>query len=888
MKIRKPRTGRTALSAFAALGSFLLLSASPLPALAGPGLAASFLSSGISEALNDLGYFLDSPPPTGSINFNFSDGGTLFGCARCLWSVSLSGAQDGAETGATVLSSQDNDLQLAPIVLTGATETHGPRSIKFKVTTPRILDDQQDSSNIKVFTLELGAAQPDTALEPGSYANASADPNTATPVLDVFLGVGSCHSATRSFVVDELVYVDAQLAKLTAHFQCGTRFAGVLHYDDALLSGTETVLVRGRVWEDENRDGMQAGDGLNAPDPVLSDVRVDLFSAGLRIAQTMSKGGDVSFMVPAGNYQVGVATPRGMQVTLRDVGGDESRDSDIDPVSGRSDVFDTNTGTPAAVTIGLSRPGGQPTLPLLSNVVQPLLAGNRVSYRESRKTEQLLATDTVLPGSSVMSGSSTRRVTDTAGNLQYLSNDTHGLRLHRAVMLIPDGISTPPLKNRVVIDFSPPLVLLPASVNVGTFSAAGKATVRRLGTNKDKSKSVTLNYAVSSEVTTGFRIGVAPGVLASMETAVGRLPVLAISRSLRFSGQVNSTVVSRLTVSDETYAAGVGLIYANVPAGPRGARLTAVRQGFGDDIDGDRRGDMLTLDTGSSNPPSLVASAQGVTKSLLAWHPRIGTTTSTDLGRVPAQTILHGDFDADGARDLLTYDFDSGLVSLLHLGDGSDQAQALAFAPLGLRLFASGDFHHDGHRTLLWRDDAGALSQWRLDGTVLPEVFRVTDQVGTPLRVPPAWTLAGVGDFDANGASDLLWHETAGQRSTLWLMDGAIRIAKSGLPRVDAKRRVMAVNDFDGDGHCDVLWYDPALRQLELWLMNGASVAARNLLNRPPAGAKLLASGDYDGNGNADLLWRKGEQLTLWLLRKGALYKSGDAGDLAPSNTPLP
>lgn len=119
-------------------------------------------------------------------------------------------------------------------------------------------------------------------------------------------------------------------------------------------------------------------------------------------------------------------------------------------------------------------------------------------------------------------------------------------------------------------------------------------------------------------------------------------------------------------------------------------------------------------------------------------------------------------------------------------------------------------------------------------------------------------------------------------------MDGAVRIAKSGLPRVDAKRRVMAVNDFDGDGHCDVLWYDPALRQLELWLMNGSSVAARNLLNRPPAGAKLLASGDYDGNGNADLLWRKGEQLTLWLLRKGALYKSGDAGDLAPSNTPLP
>ena len=165
MKIRKPRTGRTALSAFAALGALLALSASPLPAVAEPALAAGFLSSGISEALNDLGYFLDSPPPTGSIGSEFSDIDASFRCTRCLWSVNLSAAQDGAETGATILSSQDGDLQLAPIVLTGATETHGPRSIKFKVTTPRILDGQRDSSDIQVFTLELGAARPDTAPE---------------------------------------------------------------------------------------------------------------------------------------------------------------------------------------------------------------------------------------------------------------------------------------------------------------------------------------------------------------------------------------------------------------------------------------------------------------------------------------------------------------------------------------------------------------------------------------------------------------------------------------------------------------------------------------------------------------------------------------------------
>ncbi len=457
MKIRTPRTGNIGR---AALLLFLALCVSPLPATAAPALATSFLSSGISEALNDLGYFLDSPPPTDSHSEGQAGGVSFRQCFHCLWSISLSGAEGGTETGATVFSSQDRNLNLEPLALHGATGSHGPRSIKFEVTTQRILAGQQHSSNITVFSLEVGAAQPDSALEPGTFADASADPQAVAPLLDVFLGAGNCHSATRSFVVDELVYVDAQLAKFTAHFQCGARFAGVVRFDNRDLSATQAVDLQGQVWEDENGDGVQAGDGLNRPDAVRPDVWLDLFSAGLRVGRTLSDNqGRFSFTVPTGSYQVGVETPHGMRATLRDIGGDESRDSDVDPESGRSDVLDTTGGAPAAITIGLTRPGGQAALPLSSAVVQPLLAGDRVSYREARGSEQLLATDTVMPGVSVMNGSTARRVTDTAGNLQYLSNDTRGLRLHRAVMLVPDAVNIPPLRNHAVIDFSPPLVL---------------------------------------------------------------------------------------------------------------------------------------------------------------------------------------------------------------------------------------------------------------------------------------------------------------------------------------------------------------------------------------------------------------------------------------------
>ena len=118
-------------------------------------------------------------------------------------------------------------------------------------------------------------------------------------------------------------------------------------------------------------------------------------------------------------------------------------------------------------------------------------------------------------------------------------------------------------------------------------------------------------------------------------------------------------------------------------------------------------------------------------------------------------------------------------------------------------------------------------------------------------------------------------------------MDGAVRVAKLNLPAATAQRRMLTVNDFDGDGQSDLLWFDPNGRQLELWLLQDSGGVVRTLLGQSPSGAKLLASGDYDGNGNADLVWRTGEQLTLWRLRNGLLYRSGSAGNLAPANLPL-
>ena len=45
--------------------------------------------------------------------------------------------------------------------------------------------------------------------------------------------------------------------------------------------------------------------------------------------------------------------------------------------------------------------------------------------------------------------------------------------------------------------------------------------------------------------------------------------------------------------------------------------------------------------------------------------------------------------------------------------------------------------------------------------------------------VPLNWTIAGVGDFDGNGSTDILWRDTSTGTVAIWLMDG-IAIKQAG------------------------------------------------------------------------------------------------------------
>ncbi|MEV0455879.1 FG-GAP repeat domain-containing protein [Catellatospora methionotrophica] len=135
--------------------------------------------------------------------------------------------------------------------------------------------------------------------------------------------------------------------------------------------------------------------------------------------------------------------------------------------------------------------------------------------------------------------------------------------------------------------------------------------------------------------------------------------------------------------------------------------------------------------------------------------------------------------------------------------------------------------------------------------------------------------VAGVGDFDRDHASDVLWRKPDG-RLELWFSGTAVR---KGTPAstIRAPYRPRAgrwpLRRLQWRRSRDILWRQPN-GQLSIWHMAGATFVSKVDTPADPYGVwQIVGAGDFDSDGRADILWRSGQgQLIIWF--KGALAGS--------------
>jgi hypothetical protein len=232
-----------------------------------------------------------------------------------------------------------------------------------------------------------------------------------------------------------------------------------------------------------------------------------------------------------------------------------------------------------------------------------------------------------------------------------------------------------------------------------------------------------------------------------------------------------------------------------------------------------------------------------------------------------------GDFNGDGRSDIVWRNTNGDITDWLGQANGnftSNFGNAYYQLDNSWHVAGTGDFNGDGHDDLLLRNDSGRVTDWlgqaNGSGGFTGNFANADANAGTD------WHIAGTGDFNGDGRSDIVWRNDNGD-VTDWLgqaSGGFVSNFGNAYYQVDNSWHIAGTGDFNGDGISDLLWRNDNGRVTD-WLgqSNATGGFTSNFANADlNAGTDwhIVSTGDFNGDSIDDILWRNDNgDVTNWL-----------------------
>jgi hypothetical protein len=177
----------------------------------------------------------------------------------------------------------------------------------------------------------------------------------------------------------------------------------------------------------------------------------------------------------------------------------------------------------------------------------------------------------------------------------------------------------------------------------------------------------------------------------------------------------------------------------------------------------------------------------------------------------------------------------------------------------------TGDFNGDQKTDILWRyygtgPYQGLNDIWFMDGTSF-----VSESVFS--QVPDTnWRIAGTGDFNGDSETDILWryYGTGAYQglNVVWFMNDAVFTGESVFSQVlDTDWKIAGTGDFNADGETDILWRNHGTGPYQglnvIWFMNDTAFQSEAVFSQVLDTAwQIAGTGDFNKDGETDILWR--------------------------------
>jgi FG-GAP-like repeat len=312
--------------------------------------------------------------------------------------------------------------------------------------------------------------------------------------------------------------------------------------------------------------------------------------------------------------------------------------------------------------------------------------------------------------------------------------------------------------------------------------------------------------------------------------------------------------------------------------------------------DGAAMGQEFTVNRLTDGPQEVSSVAVNGANAFFAWTDLQSRSGDTHPDSVRGQVMTlttPPDFNDNGISDIFwrsdagaLFSWDMNKTGVINSGPNVTFNGAAIQPDASFGIAAISDFNGDGRADILWRNTSGFTALWTMKGSVIQSSSFLTSG-GVAVNPDPSFSVAGVGDFDGDGQSDILWRNTNGAL-IVWTMNGPVIQSSSFVTFLgntvspDASFTVAGIGDFNGDGKSDILWRSTTTGEVALWQMDGSVIAGstdatfNGVAIRPDASFSIAAVGDFNADGNADILWRNTSGLLVeWLMNGSTITSSG-------------